>query len=194
VSLVLCATVAIEVQRDASQVVVALSGSLKSCPGRTLEGIIEVELTTKPGLSVGLQGSYILTPDPDRLSNRRPSRLFSYFSYSAIQLYQDYYSASLGSRSAVNYRAELCMLLYNYGNTLIYLYLDLQSEYYQLSLHFIDPGLATDTGISDSHAWSDFPDGGSMNVWFRWNTTVSTGTCRGLNLDFKMDRLLENSR
>ena len=36
------------------------------------------------------------------------------------------------------------MLLYNYGNTLIYLYLDLQSEYYQLSLHFIDPGLATD--------------------------------------------------
>ena len=37
------------------------------------------------------------------------------------------------------------MLLYNYGNTLIYLYLDLQSEYYQLSLHFIDPGLATDS-------------------------------------------------
>jgi starch synthase (maltosyl-transferring) len=37
-------------------------------------------------LSVGLQGSYILTPDPNRLANRRPSRLFSYFSYSAIQL------------------------------------------------------------------------------------------------------------
>jgi hypothetical protein len=37
VSLVLCATVAIEVQRDASQVVVALSGSLKSCPGRRVE-------------------------------------------------------------------------------------------------------------------------------------------------------------
>jgi hypothetical protein len=37
------------------------------------------------------------------------------------------------------------MLLYNNGNTLIYLYLDLQSEYYQLSLHFFfDPGLATD--------------------------------------------------
>jgi hypothetical protein len=36
------------------------------------------------------------------------------------------------------------MLLYNYGNTLIYLYLDLQSEYYQLSLHFIDPCLTTD--------------------------------------------------
>jgi len=90
-----------------------------------------------PFLSVGLQGSYILTPDPDRLTNRRPSRLFSYFSYFS-------YSASLGSLSAINYRAELCMLLYNYGNTLIYLYLDLQSEYYQLSLHFFDPGLATD--------------------------------------------------
>ena len=76
-------------------------------------------------VSVGLQGSYILTPDPDRLANRRPSWLFSYFSYSAIQLYQDYYSASLGSLSAVNYRAELYMLLYNYRNTLIYLYLDL---------------------------------------------------------------------
>jgi len=39
-------------------------------------------------------------------------------------------------------RAELCMLLYNYWNTLIYLYLDLQSEYYQLSLHFFfDPVL-----------------------------------------------------
>jgi len=37
------------------------------------------------------------------------------------------------------------MLLYNYGNTLIYLYLDLQSEYYQLSVHFFfDPSLATD--------------------------------------------------
>jgi hypothetical protein len=88
-------------------------------------------------VSVGLQGSYILTPNPDLLANRRPSRLFSYFSYSAIQLYQVYYSASLGFLSAVNYRAELCMLLYNYGNTLIYLYLDLQSEYYHLSLHFI---------------------------------------------------------
>ena len=88
-------------------------------------------------VSVGLQGSYILTPNPDLLANRRPSRLFSYFSYSAIQLYQVYYSASLGFLSAVNYRADLCMLLYNYGNTLIYLYLDLQSEYYHLSLHFI---------------------------------------------------------
>ena len=28
-------------------------------------------------LSVGLQGSYILTPDPDRLVNRQLSRLFS---------------------------------------------------------------------------------------------------------------------
>jgi hypothetical protein len=38
------------------------------------------------------------------------------------------------------------MLLYNYGNALIYLYLDLQSEYNQLSLHlFFDPSLATDT-------------------------------------------------
>src|ERR1035437_10391838 len=43
-------------------------------------------------MSVGLQGSYIFTPDPDLLSNRRPSRLFSYFSY----------SASLGSLSAVS--------------------------------------------------------------------------------------------
>jgi hypothetical protein len=92
-------------------------------------------------MSVGLQGYYILTLDPDRLANRRPSRLFSYFSYFS-------YSASLRSLSAVNYRAELYMLLYNYGNTLIYLYLDLQSEYYQLSLHFIDPGLATDTSTS----------------------------------------------
>jgi hypothetical protein len=97
----------------------------------------------QPGafLSVGLQGSYILTPDPDLLANHRPSRLFSYFSYFS-------YSASLGSLSAVNYRAELCMLLYNNGNTLIYLYLDLQSEYYQLSLHFFfDPCRATDTSI-----------------------------------------------
>ena len=90
-------------------------------------------------MSVGLQGSYILTPDPDLLANHRPSRLFNYFSYFS-------YSASLGSLSAVNYRAELCMLLYNNGNTLIYLYLDLQSEYYQLSLHFFfDPCRATDT-------------------------------------------------
>jgi hypothetical protein len=74
---------------------------------------------------VGLQGSYILTPDPDRLANRRPSRLFSYFSYLTIQLYQDYYSASLGSLSAIDYRAELYILLYNNNNTLIYLYLDL---------------------------------------------------------------------
>jgi len=42
------------------------------------------------------------------------------------------------------------MLLYNYGNTLIYLYLDLQSEYYQLSLHFIDPGLATDKPLASN--------------------------------------------
>ena len=42
------------------------------------------------------------------------------------------------------------MLLYNYGNTLIYLYLDLQSEYYQLSLHFIDPGLATDSSAASA--------------------------------------------
>jgi hypothetical protein len=98
-----------------------------------------------PFMSVGLQGSYILTPDPDRLSNRRLSRLFSYFSYSTIQLYQVYYSASLSFLSAVNYRAELYILLYNYGNTLIYLYLDLQSEYYHLSLHFFfDPCRATD--------------------------------------------------
>ena len=96
--------------------------------------------TIAPKLSVGLQGSYIFTPDPDLLANRRPSRLFSYSAISAT-------SASLGSLSAVNYRAELCMLLYNHGNTLIYLYLylDLQSEYYQLSLHFFfDPCLATD--------------------------------------------------
>jgi hypothetical protein len=103
-------------------------------------------------VSVGLQGSYILTPDPDRLANRRPSWLFSYFSYSAIQLYQDYYSASLGSLSAVNYRAELCMLLYSNGNTLIYLCLDLQSEYYQLSLHFFDPGLATDIELQEDQS------------------------------------------
>ena len=94
-------------------------------------------------MSVGLQGYYILTLDPDRLANRRPSRLFSYFSYFS-------YSASLRSLSAVNYRAELYMLLYNYGNTLIYLYLDLQSEYYQLSLHFIDPGLATDSSAASA--------------------------------------------
>jgi len=31
-----------------------------------------------PILSVGLQGFSILTPDPDRLANRQPSRLFSY--------------------------------------------------------------------------------------------------------------------
>jgi hypothetical protein len=37
------------------------------------------------------------------------------------------------------------MLLYSYGNTLIYLYLDLQSEYYQLSLHFIDLSLITNS-------------------------------------------------
>ena len=41
------------------------------------------------------------------------------------------------------------MLLYNYGNTLIYLYLDLQSEYYQLSLHFIDPCLTTDSPVEE---------------------------------------------
>jgi hypothetical protein len=46
-------------------------------------------------VSVGLQGSYILTPNPDLLANRRPSRLFSYFSYFS-------YSASLGSLSAVS--------------------------------------------------------------------------------------------
>ena len=92
-------------------------------------------------MSVGLQGSYIFTPDPDLLANRRPSRLFSYSAISAT-------SASLGSLSAVNYRAELCMLLYNHGNTLIYLYLDLQSEYYQLSLHFFfDPCRATDRTV-----------------------------------------------
>ena len=37
------------------------------------------------------------------------------------------------------------MLLYNYGNTLIYLYLNLQSEYYQLSLYFLDPCRTTDS-------------------------------------------------
>jgi hypothetical protein len=43
------------------------------------------------------------------------------------------------------------MLLYNNGNTLILLYLDLQSEYNQLSLHlFSDPSRATD--IMDSTA------------------------------------------
>ena len=90
-------------------------------------------------MSVGLQGSYIFTPDPDLLANRRPSRLFSYSAISAT-------SASLGSLSAVNYRAELYMLLYNHGNTLIYLYLDLQSEYYQLSLYFFfDPCRITDS-------------------------------------------------
>jgi hypothetical protein len=89
-------------------------------------------------MSVGLQGSYIFTPDPDLLANRRPSRPFSYSAISAT-------SASLGSLSAINYRAELCILLYNYGNTLIYLYLDLQLEYYQLSLYFIDPCLITDS-------------------------------------------------
>jgi hypothetical protein len=40
-------------------------------------------------VSVGLQGFYILTPDPDRLANRRSSP-------TSIQLYKDYYSASLG--------------------------------------------------------------------------------------------------
>jgi hypothetical protein len=44
-------------------------------------------------VSVGLQGSCIffciISPDPDRLANRRTSP-------TTIQLYQDYYSASLG--------------------------------------------------------------------------------------------------
>ena len=99
-------------------------------------------------VSVGLQGYYILTLDPDRLANRRPSRLFSYFSYFSYSNYSSYfsYSASLRSLLAINYRAELYILLYNYGNTLIYLYLDLQSEYYQLSLYFFfDPCHTTDS-------------------------------------------------
>jgi len=57
------------------------------------------------------------------------------------------------------------MLLYNYGNTLIYLYLDLQSEYYQLFLHFIDLGL-----ITDSHE-SGFR---SITYRIRCRTLIST--------------------
>jgi len=44
------------------------------------------------------------------------------------------------------------MLLYSNGNTLIYLCLDLQSEYYQLSLHFFDPGLATDIELQEDQS------------------------------------------
>jgi hypothetical protein len=81
----------------------------------------------------------ILILDPDRfdLTVGGRLRLFSY-TRTMLQLFQDTITYSrLPFRSITDYLTL--------GNTLIYLYLDLQSEYNHLSLYlFLDPSCATD--------------------------------------------------
>jgi hypothetical protein len=91
----------------------------------------EVSRYEADGLSVSLQGSCILFLNPDRfdltVGGRR--RLFQ-----ATAIY-----SRLPFRSITDYLTH--------GNTLIYLYLDLQSESNHLFLHLVfDPSCATDTG------------------------------------------------
>jgi hypothetical protein len=105
-------------------------------------------MTQGAGLSVGLQGSCILILDPDRfdltVGGRR--RLFSY-TRTTLQLFLDIitysrllFSCRLPFRSTTDYLTH--------GNTLIYLYLDLQSESNHLFLHLVfDPICATDRGV-----------------------------------------------
>jgi hypothetical protein len=85
----------------------------------------------------------IVDPDPFGLAVGGRRRLFSY-TRTMLQLFQDTitysrlpFSCRLPFRSITDYLTH--------GNTLIYLYLDLQSKYNHLSLYlFLDPSCATD--------------------------------------------------